>query len=38
MSPADLSACALRAAYAKGEISPVEALDAVISRVERLEP
>ena len=38
MNPADLSACALRAAYAKGEISPVEALDAVIFRVERLEP
>lgn len=38
MNPADLSACALVAAYAKGELSPVEALEAVISRAERLEP
>lgn len=38
MNAADLSACALRAAYATGELSPVEALKAVISRVERLEP
>ena len=38
MNPADLSACALVAAYAKGELSPVEALEAVILRAERLEP
>ncbi|HMN71641.1 MAG TPA: amidase [Rhodoblastus sp.] len=38
MNPADMSACALRAAYAEGALSPVEALEAVILRVERLEP
>ncbi len=38
MNPADMSACALRAAYASGALSPVEALEAVVARVERLEP
>ncbi|MFO1167421.1 MAG: amidase [Rhodoblastus sp.] len=38
MNPADMSAVELRAAYERRALSPVEALEAVISRVERLEP
>ena len=35
---ADLAATEMVAAYAAGRLSPVEALDAVLARVERLEP
>ena len=38
MNPADIPATELRRAYASGALSSVEALDAVISRVEREEP
>ena len=38
MNPADMPATDLRAAYAGGSLSPVEALEAVLSRVEQLEP
>ena len=38
MNPADMSACDLRRAYAARTLSPVEALEAVIARVEKLEP
>jgi aspartyl-tRNA(Asn)/glutamyl-tRNA(Gln) amidotransferase subunit A len=38
MNPADLSACELVEAYAARTLSPVEALDAVLARVEALEP
>ena len=38
MNPADMSAVDLRAAFERRTLSPVEALEAVISRVERLEP
>ncbi|MFT4096575.1 MAG: amidase [Rhodoblastus sp.] len=38
MNPADMSASALRTAYSSGALSPVEALKALISRIERLEP
>ena len=38
MTPADLSACELRAAFGAGRLSPVEALEAVLRRVEKLEP
>ncbi|WP_028648111.1 amidase [Nocardiopsis sp. CNT312] len=37
-SPADLSAERLLAAYASGELSPVEAVDAVLERIERDNP
>ncbi len=38
MTPADFSACDLREAFAAGRLSPVEALEAVLRRVEKLEP
>ena len=38
MNAADLSACELRAEYAKGRLSPVEALEAVLARVDASEP
>lgn len=38
MNPADMPATELRRAYASGALSPVEALDAVVSRAEKLEP
>ncbi len=38
MNLADMSATDLRRAYAKGDLSPVETLEAVISRAEQLEP
>ena len=38
MNPADMSAYDLRRAYAARTLSPVEALEAVIARVEKLEP
>ncbi|MFJ9555946.1 amidase [Nocardiopsis sp. NPDC101807] len=37
-TPADLSAEQLLAAYAAGELSPVEAVDAVLERIERDNP
>lgn len=36
--PTALTATALRDGYARGELSPVEMLDAVEARIERLEP
>ena len=36
--PADLTATALRDAYASGALTPVEVLDAVEHRIDRLEP
>ncbi len=38
MNPADLTACELVEAYGKGDLSPVDALQAVLRRVEALEP
>jgi aspartyl-tRNA(Asn)/glutamyl-tRNA(Gln) amidotransferase subunit A len=38
MNPADMTACDLVDAYARGRLSPVEALQAVFRRVEALEP
>ncbi|WP_171063990.1 amidase [Actinomadura soli] len=33
-----MSACEIRAAYAAGELSPVEVLEAVLARAERVDP
>ena len=38
MNPADLSACELVESFAARSLSPVEALEAVLARVEALEP